>query len=166
LGGELDIGTAQVAVNAAARVDEQTDRLFAVVFGAGFSTVPGDHLFSEITGLEVPFPRTLRNHLEHFFRQNIDRNRPHGAPPQGIGPDEPGARTALILTKPALKYTRHAVLRSAARIRRLGERRWLKEKLQGSVGTPHSEGALALFDLCEVHYNFVVIVFGIIALGV
>ena len=59
------------------------------------------------------------------------------------------AGRALILTKPALKYTQHAVRRSAARIRRLGERRWIQEELQGSVGTPHSEGALALFDLVK-----------------
>jgi len=76
-GGQLNVRSAKIAVNAAARIDEQPDGFLAVVFIASLLAVPGDHRLVQVGGFQILFPCAFGNHLIHLFRKGFNSDFTH-----------------------------------------------------------------------------------------
>src|ERR1035437_10984422 len=69
---QLDIGPAQIAVDAASGIDQDPDSLPAIVLAAVGLAVAGDHGLGEVARLEIALAGALRNDGKHFVRQRFN----------------------------------------------------------------------------------------------
>src|ERR1039458_2029859 len=70
--GKLDIGPAQIAIDAASGIDQNPDRLAAIVLAAVGLAVAGDHGLGEVARLEIALTGALRNHVEHVVGEGFN----------------------------------------------------------------------------------------------